>query len=215
MARINPERLLADLDRLRTFGASGNGVVRQSLSPVDMEARRWLAGRMSEAGLAPVIDGVGNVIGRSPNPGPALIIGSHSDTQPRGGWLDGSLNEAEQAELNAWLKSDEDNMRRFTDAAMFEQEIQSATIAIEEQSAAASFDASVGSVAPRVSSRRSFAVFAATVVAILVLVFWPRHPAESSPRLPAPVPPAGAPRQGGPHQDGSKTHRGWSGLQRR
>ena len=27
------------------------------------------------------------------------------------GWLDGSLNEAEQAELNAWLKSDEDNMR--------------------------------------------------------------------------------------------------------
>jgi len=94
------------------------------------------------------------------------------------GWLDGSLNEAEQAELNAWLKSDEDNMRRFTDAAMFEQEIQSATIAIEEQSAAASFDASVGSVAPRVSSRRSFAVFAATVVAILVLVFWPRHPAD-------------------------------------
>jgi len=91
MARINPERLLADLDHLRTFGASGTGVVRQSLSPVDMEARRWLAVRMEEAGLEASIDGVGNVFGRSPNPGRALLVGSHSDTQPRGGWLDGAL----------------------------------------------------------------------------------------------------------------------------
>lgn len=91
MARINPDRLLADLDHLRTFGSSGNGVVRQSLSDVDMAARRWLSERMAQAGLTPSIDGVGNVFGRSPNPGPALLIGSHSDTQPRGGWLDGSL----------------------------------------------------------------------------------------------------------------------------
>ena len=45
LARINPDRLLADLDRLRTFGATGNGVVRTSLSPVDMDARRWLCER--------------------------------------------------------------------------------------------------------------------------------------------------------------------------
>ena len=43
MPRIDPDRLLADLDQLRTFGATGPGVVRQSLSPVDMAARRWLA----------------------------------------------------------------------------------------------------------------------------------------------------------------------------
>ena len=36
------------------------------------------------------IDGVGNVVGRSRNDGPALVLGSHSDTQPEGGWLDGS-----------------------------------------------------------------------------------------------------------------------------
>ena len=59
------------------------------------------------------------------------------------GWLDGSLDDAEQAELNEWLKVDDDNMRRFTDAAMFEQQIQSATVAVEEQSAAASFNSSV------------------------------------------------------------------------
>jgi len=60
-------------------------------SDADMEARRWLRDMMGEAGLNATIDGVGNVFGASPNPGPALLIGSHSDTQPRGGWLDGAL----------------------------------------------------------------------------------------------------------------------------
>ena len=91
MATINPERLLADLDHLRTFGSFGNGGVRPSLSAVDIESRHWLRERMQAAGLDARIDGVGNVIGYSPNTGPALLIGSHSDTQPRGGWLDGAL----------------------------------------------------------------------------------------------------------------------------
>nr|WP_284508324.1 MULTISPECIES: Zn-dependent hydrolase [unclassified Caballeronia] len=89
--KINPARLLDDLRHLRTFGATGPGVVRLSLSSVDMDARRWLAGRMNEAGLAATIDGVGTVFGRSRNAGPALLIGSHTDTQPTGGWLDGAL----------------------------------------------------------------------------------------------------------------------------
>jgi N-carbamoyl-L-amino-acid hydrolase len=80
-----------DLAHLRTFGASGTGVMRPSLSPVDMAARHWLRQRMTEAGLDTHIDGVGNVLGRSRNPGKALLVGSHSDTQPRGGWLDGAL----------------------------------------------------------------------------------------------------------------------------
>lgn len=89
--RINPVRLLDDLKTLRSFGTNGPGVVRLSLSPVDMEARRWLAGRMTDAGLDATIDGVGTVFGRSRKSGPALVIGSHTDTQPTGGWLDGAL----------------------------------------------------------------------------------------------------------------------------
>ncbi|BCG03256.1 Zn-dependent hydrolase (plasmid) [Paraburkholderia sp. PGU19] len=89
--RINPVRLLDDLKTLRSFGANGPGVVRLSLSPVDMAARRWLAGRMTDAGLDATIDGVGTVFGRSRKSGPALVIGSHTDTQPTGGWLDGAL----------------------------------------------------------------------------------------------------------------------------
>ncbi|WP_244851797.1 Zn-dependent hydrolase [Caballeronia sp. SL2Y3] len=91
MLKIDPARLLNDLEHLRSFGATGPGVVRLSLSPVDMDARRWLAQRMNEAGLDASIDGVGNVFGRSRNDGPALLIGSHTDTQPTGGWLDGAL----------------------------------------------------------------------------------------------------------------------------
>lgn len=91
MLKIDPDRLLNDLKHLRTFGATGPGVVRLSLSPVDMDARRWLAGRMRDAGLDASIDGVGTVFGRSRNAGPALLIGSHTDTQPTGGWLDGAL----------------------------------------------------------------------------------------------------------------------------
>ena len=88
---INPDRLLADLRRLREFGACGIGVVRQSLTPIDIESRHWLCERMHDAGLDARIDGIGTVHGRSRNPGPALLIGSHTDTQPRGGWLDGAM----------------------------------------------------------------------------------------------------------------------------
>ena len=91
MPEINPLRLINDLKHLRTIGTFSTGVVRPTYSPKDMEARRWLCGRMSEAGLQSTIDGVGNVMGRSPNPGKAILIGSHTDTQPQGGWLDGTL----------------------------------------------------------------------------------------------------------------------------
>ena len=91
MPQINGERLLNDLRTLRGFGACGTGVVRPSLSAIDLEARQWLIERMQTAGIEAGLDGVGNVIGRSPNSGKALLIGSHSDTQPTGGWLDGAL----------------------------------------------------------------------------------------------------------------------------
>jgi len=88
---IDPDRLLHNLRQLREFGRCGSGVVRRCLSPIDMESRHWLVERMQDAGLDARIDGVANVLGRSVNPGKALLLGSHSDTQPTGGWLDGAL----------------------------------------------------------------------------------------------------------------------------
>jgi N-carbamoyl-L-amino-acid hydrolase len=84
---VDPARFLADLHALRAIGARGTGVVRRAFDPDDLRARLWLAERFAEAGLEPVIDPAGNVWGlRGP-----LLIGSHTDTQPEGGWLDGAL----------------------------------------------------------------------------------------------------------------------------
>ena len=91
MVRINGERLLDDLRTLRGFGSIGTGVVRQALSKVDLESRHWLVERMGEAGLDAGIDGLGTVFGRSRAGGRALLVGSHTDTQPTGGWLDGAM----------------------------------------------------------------------------------------------------------------------------
>ena len=88
--KIKPERFLSDLHQLRSFGRYKTGVVRPAFSKADMDARHWLRQRMSAADLNCVIDGVGNVIGYSRKNRPTLLMGSHTDTQPEGGWLDGA-----------------------------------------------------------------------------------------------------------------------------
>src|ERR1700724_185411 len=91
MPTIDGERVIADLKRLAEFGRYKTGVHRPTYSPIDVESRHWLAEKLGEAGLDTVIDGIGNVIGRNPSARQRLLIGSHSETQPYGGWLDGSL----------------------------------------------------------------------------------------------------------------------------
>lgn len=89
--RIDGDRLLADLRELAGFGRCGTGVHRPFLSQPDREARDWLVRKMCDAGLDARIDGIGNVFGQSRGVARALLIGSHTDTVPRGGWLDGAL----------------------------------------------------------------------------------------------------------------------------
>ena len=108
MVRINGERLLEDLRTLRKFGSVGTGVVRQALSGVDIESRHWLVERMREAGLDARVDGIGTVLGRSRAEGKALLVGSHTDTQPTGGWLDGAMGVMYGLELaRAFREHDE------------------------------------------------------------------------------------------------------------
>ncbi|HSH11410.1 MAG TPA: hydantoinase/carbamoylase family amidase [Ilumatobacter sp.] len=106
MVQIDAARLMASLQSLRSFGASGTGVVRQTFSDDDMAARHWLVDQMQAAGLDASIDGAGNVVGMSRNPGPAVIVGSHSDTQPRGGWLDGAMGVMYAIEIARALGDD-------------------------------------------------------------------------------------------------------------
>jgi len=86
---VDGDRLLADLAAYRRIGGRGNGVVRRAFSEPDLEARRLVARHMAEAGLDVRWDPIGNIFGLPPGDGPCLLVGSHSDTQPEGGWLDG------------------------------------------------------------------------------------------------------------------------------
>lgn len=87
--QIDPDRFLSDLKHLRSIGACGTGVVRPAFSAEDIAAREWLAGRIEAARLSAHVDPAGNVFGLAK--GRSLLIGSHADTQPEGGWLDGAL----------------------------------------------------------------------------------------------------------------------------
>jgi beta-ureidopropionase / N-carbamoyl-L-amino-acid hydrolase len=91
MIRINGKRLLADLRELASIGAYKTGVDRVALSPEDITARRWLVGKLEAAGLTAAMDRIGNVLGTDRRAARAILIGSHTDTVPKGGWLDGAL----------------------------------------------------------------------------------------------------------------------------
>ena len=122
MPKINGDRLLGDLKHIRTYGATGTGVVRLSFSEIDMESRRWLLGRMKEAGLDASIDGIGNVIGMSRSGGKALLMGSHTDTQPRGGWLDGVMGVIYALEVARALSEDPETKDLAVDIASWMDE---------------------------------------------------------------------------------------------
>ncbi len=97
MISIDANRLTRRLGELARFGAlPGGGVTRHCWSPVHEDARKWLLGEMRAAGLTTWVDGAGNVFGgigidRFSAERPAVVTGSHIDTVPEGGTLDGAL----------------------------------------------------------------------------------------------------------------------------
>ena len=91
MFAVDAQRAIADLKTLAGFGRCGTGVHRRALTPEDVAARGWLEERMHAAGLEAAIDGIGNVIGAVPGRERYIIIASHTDTVPEGGWLDGAM----------------------------------------------------------------------------------------------------------------------------
>ena len=89
-------RVRADLDALAEFGRDpSGGWTRRAFSPADVAAHDWFAGRARAAGLTVRLDGFGNLVarreGRAGPGAPAMAMGSHLDTVPGGGPLDGAL----------------------------------------------------------------------------------------------------------------------------
>jgi len=65
MPKTDGGRVVADLKRLAEFGRYKTGVHRPTYSAEDISSRQWLAEKFAEAGLEPVIDGIGRCTSRS------------------------------------------------------------------------------------------------------------------------------------------------------
>ncbi|MCB1190433.1 MAG: Zn-dependent hydrolase [Leptospiraceae bacterium] len=94
MIHINFERLKNNIETLSKIGAEENHAIsRMAFSQADMEAREWLKKQILEANLELYIDGAANIFGKTNanSQKPSILIGSHLDTVPLGGHLDGSL----------------------------------------------------------------------------------------------------------------------------
>ncbi|WP_291749579.1 Zn-dependent hydrolase [Bauldia sp.] len=94
---INRDRLRAEMEDLGEIGRTEGvpGINRPGFSDADMAARAFMADRMKALGLLVSMDAVGNLSGLwKTGEGPAVMVGSHLDTVPMGGFYDGALGVA-------------------------------------------------------------------------------------------------------------------------
>jgi allantoate deiminase len=89
---MNAQRVIADLRELAARTSTDEGAQRLAWGPVWRDAREWFKGKIAEIGLRVDTDPAGNnwvtLPGRSAK---TVIVGSHLDSVPNGGWLDGAL----------------------------------------------------------------------------------------------------------------------------
>ncbi len=89
---MNARRVIADLRELAVRTSTPDGAQRLAWGPVWRDARAWFTSKVAELGLRIETDSAGNNWVTLPGASPAtVIIGSHLDSVPNGGWLDGCL----------------------------------------------------------------------------------------------------------------------------
>lgn len=92
--QVNVERLQRDIEALSAIGRKeDHGLYRMAFTEADMQGRRWFAERIAEAELDLYVDGAANMHARLNWDGkrPSVMTGSHLDTVPGAGHLDGAL----------------------------------------------------------------------------------------------------------------------------
>ncbi len=89
---VDPQRTIGELKELRTLTADENGAQRVAWTDTWMKAREWFLTKLDGLPVEHHFDAAGNrwvtLAGASEK---ALILGSHLDSVPNGGWLDGCL----------------------------------------------------------------------------------------------------------------------------
>jgi hydantoinase/carbamoylase family amidase len=101
---VDAERVVADLRELHARTGGPGGAQRLCWTETWREARGFMSDLLAEIGLEPDRDAAGNVWATIEGErGPAVAVGSHVDSVPDGGWLDGALGAmAALGILRAW-----------------------------------------------------------------------------------------------------------------
>ncbi len=125
--RVNLDRLSKDIFDLAQIGwnEQDNGIYRMAYTEADMKARHWLQEQLRSADLETWMDGAANVFGRleGENPDlPVLMIGSHTDTVPCGGPLDGALGVLIGLEVLRVIKESGIQLERGIEVVSFSDE---------------------------------------------------------------------------------------------
>src|SRR6188474_1572953 len=89
---MSAQNVVSNLRELAKLTSTPDGAQRLAWGPIWRDARAWFKGKVDELGLPIRTDAAGNnwvtLAGVSPR---TVIIGSHLDSVPNGGWLDGAL----------------------------------------------------------------------------------------------------------------------------
>jgi len=89
---VDAKRVLGNLKELRALTGDEFGAQRLAWSPVWLKAREWFEEKLKALPVEYHFDAAGNrwvtLQGKSEK---ALVVGSHLDSVPNGGWLDGCL----------------------------------------------------------------------------------------------------------------------------
>lgn len=99
--------LLSDITALARHGARQGGITRLAWSRELFSAYEWLIDRFDELDIEAGLDPAGNLIAKwSAGDQPALLVGSHIDTVPDGGRLDGALGVLSALDAVRRLRAD-------------------------------------------------------------------------------------------------------------
>lgn len=100
LAACDPQRVISDLRELERLTGGPDGSYRVAWSTGWTTARDWLKGKLSEVPCDVQLDPAGN-LWAIPHGSPAefVAVGSHLDSVPGGGWLDGALGVVAGLEL--------------------------------------------------------------------------------------------------------------------
>jgi N-carbamoyl-L-amino-acid hydrolase len=89
---VDAAQVIAHLEDLRSLTADEHGAQRLAWSPTWLRARAWFEDKLRGLPIEHHHDAAGNhwitLPGASPR---AVVLGSHLDSVPNGGWLDGAL----------------------------------------------------------------------------------------------------------------------------